>query len=208
MLFLTNVLGYETPLGLPIQISDIYVPGKEIEPIPRSDRSSSLVIRILKVKPAADGFRYDLEIYGLDPGIHALKKYLHYIHDQSPVTDLQTEISITTTHPLDTLPAPKDIDHTPPKPLGGYRTLMIIGGVLWFLIFLGILFYRKKKPPSNAQTVVSLTLQERLAPLVVASAKGDESSPLILKLEHWLHSPNPTVAQDEISELLMPFRES
>ena len=245
ILILTSLLnhtqGQETPLGFPIKLTDVYIKGKKIEPIPRNDHSSSLVIRILQTKSASEGYRYDLEVYGLDPGSHLLKDYLHYIHDQSPVTDLKTELKITTIHPLDSIPSPKEISHTPPEPLGGYRTLIIVAGVIWSLIFLSIIFYRKKQPTSKQEIIIEKTLQERLSPLVTASAKGElsseeqahlerlimghwkqklpnhsftqlrqhpDSSPLILKLEQWLHSPNPTITQHEISDILAPFSES
>ena len=113
--------------------------------------------------------------------------------------------------------------------------------MIWSLIFLSIIFYRKKQPTSKQEVIIEKTLQERLSPLVTASAKGElsseeqahlerlimghwkqklpnhsftqlrqhpDSSPLILKLEQWLHSPNPTITQHEISDILAPFSES
>ena len=61
-----------SPLGLPATITDLYIPGSLVEVIPRKDNESSLVIRIIETKPAAEGHRYDLEVYGLDPGPHQL----------------------------------------------------------------------------------------------------------------------------------------
>lgn len=228
----------ESPLGLPTTLNDVYIPGKKVEPIPRKDFSSSIVVRILDIKPAADGFRYDFSLYGLDPGTHSLKDYLQYIHDKSPVTQLTQNLTITTVKPLDTLPAPEKITHNSPPKLGGYRLLIITLGVLWFLILLAILFYKKKNTEVREIPKKEPTLKERLIPLVLAAAKNDlddqeratlerlilghwkeqlpekslaelrqhpESSPLLLQLENWLHSPNPSINQLQISTLLAPY---
>ena len=234
-----------TPLGLPTTITDLYIPGSEIEPIPRVDRSSSLVIRILEIKPAQDGHRYDLELYGVDRGTHKLSDYLRHTDTLAPVQNLDHTIEITTQLPLDILPEPQDPANIPPEKLGGYRTTLYVLGILWFLIFLAILFLRKKKPAAEKEAAPPPTLQEKLTPLVTAAAQGElsdtdrarlerlilghwkkhlpeiqnlppsqalqklrqhpDASPLLLKLEHWLHSPNPTTDQSEIAPLLAPF---
>jgi len=228
----------ETPLGIPLRLNDIYISGEKVEPIPRRDLSSSIVIRILDIKTADNGYRYDIEAYGLDPGTYALKDFLRRIKDQSPITTLDTQLKVTTELPLDTLPPPEDLTHTPPEKLGGYRALLITLGSLWIIGFLFILFYKKKKPAVQETVERELTLQERLAPLVTSAAKGKlttgeqaslerlimahwkeklpdlqipelrkhpESSPLLLKLEHWLHSPSPETSQEEIATLLSPY---
>ena len=96
----------KAPLGLPETLEDLYIPGPKIEVIPRTNNDSPLVIRILKIKPAENGFRYDLEIYALDPGTHRISEFLRYATDQSPVQSLDATFEVTTTHPLDTLPKP------------------------------------------------------------------------------------------------------
>jgi hypothetical protein len=234
-----------SPLGLPTTITDLYIPGAKVEPIPQKNREGSLVIRLLEIKPAADGFRYDLEVYGLDPGTHQLSDYLHYTNgDALPAFDSQIEI--TTRHPLDSLPPPEALRPNDPDRLGGYRLLIIILGILWLLGFLIILLYRKKLPPPPAPPTPELTLHEKLNRLVSSASKGDlpdndraqlerliighwkqklpnlqnlspakaliqlrthpDASPLILKLEQWLHAPNPELTHKDILPLLDPYQ--
>lgn len=84
----SQVSDLQSPLGFPATVTDLYIPGPPVEVVPRRDNESSLVIRILESKPAADGFRYDLEIYALDPGTHRIADFLRRTNTQAPVEDL------------------------------------------------------------------------------------------------------------------------
>ena len=237
-----------SPLGLPTEVTDLYIPGSKIEVIPRKNSDSSLVIRILEIKSAADGFRYDLDIYGLDPGTHKLSDFLRYADSKSPVSNLPITFTVTTQHPLDTLPKPSDPEAVPPEKLGGYKTLIIVLGILWLTILLLIIFYRKKQIADFTAESPPPTLHERLQVLVTNASRGNltdheraslerlvlghwkeklpglenhpaaralvqlrshpEASPLILKLEEWLHAPAPSISHEEILPLLQPFENS
>jgi hypothetical protein len=238
----------KAPLGLPETLEDLFIPGPKIEVIPRTNNESSLVIRILKIKPAAEGFRYDLEIYALDPGIHRISQFLRYATDRSPVQSLDATFEVTTTHPLDTLPKPSEPEPVEPEKLGGYKNLIIILGTFWVLIFFAIIFYRKK-PIANLVVETPLpTLHEKLQVLFSAASLGElndqeqanlerlilghwkekipeitsltparalvelrsnpEASPLILKLEEWLHAPNKKLSREEFLSLLTPYTEN
>lgn len=248
-LFIVTLLSQgqtSAPLGLPTPITDLYIPGSEIEVIPRKNNESSLVIRILEIKPAADGFRYDLEAYALDPGTHPIATFLRYTDTKAPVENLAATFQVTIIHPLDSLPKPSDPEPVPPHKLGGYQTLIIVLGTIWLLIFLAIVFYRKKQVADFLSEYPPPTLHEKLQVLVANASSDDltdteranlerlilghwkqklpqiqnlpparalvelrshpEASPLILKLEEWLHAPNPNLSQTDISPLLAPYR--
>lgn len=160
------------PLGLPTTLTDIYIPGTEVEPIPRTDNKPSLVIRILEIKPAQDGFRYDLQIYGLDPGYHRISKYLRYKNTQQPVTKLKNTLEITTQLPLETLPKPQPLEQNTPPEQSHYRALLITAAILWTILFLAIIFYKKRKAATQ-QAVQEPTTQEKLQTLLLATAHGD-----------------------------------
>ena len=234
-----------SPLGLPATIEDLYIPGPEVEVIPRKNNESSLVIRILQTKPAANGFRYNLEIYALDPGKHLISDFLQRATDESPVTGLEATFEGSTVHPEDSLPKPKDPNPTPPPKLGGYRTLLIFLGGFWLLGLLAILLIRKKKPNTVSTSNPVLTPAEKIRQLVEKAAEGSlkdgdharlerlllgywrtkipeiinlapaealvelrshpEASPLILKLEQWLHAPAPDFSEEELTSLLAPY---
>ncbi len=237
----------ESSLGLPIVLNDFYIAGSKAEPIPRIDSESSLVIRVLEVKPAADGFRYDLEIYGLDPGSYRLSDYFRYVGSNESLPQLSQQITIVTEHDLEGIPKPKELANVPPENVGGYRVLLTVCLVIWGVVFLLILFWRKKKVQSEEFLQPPPTLHEKLGNLVRAAAHGDlsdsdrsqlerlilghwkqklpeienlpasealvtlrshpEASPLLLKLEYWLHAPNPSIDQQSINNLLDSFRD-
>lgn len=233
------------PLGLPTTVEDLYIPGSQVEVIPRKNNESSLVIRILEIKPAAEGFRYNLEIYALDPGKHHIADFLRRVEDEAPITGLDATFEATTIHPGDLLPKPQDPTPNPPSKLGGYRILLIILGILWALGLLAILFVRKKGRASDTRTTPSLTTAKKIQALVQQAVEGTlddsdraqlerlllghwkdkvpelhqlapaealvklrenpEASPLVLKLEEWLHAPSPGFSESEITSLLAPY---
>ncbi|GAA5494705.1 hypothetical protein Rhal01_00869 [Rubritalea halochordaticola] len=235
-----------SPLGMPVKVTDVYIPGSQVEPIPRKNLSSSLVIRILEIKPASEGFRYDMEVYGLDPGTHQLSKYLQYADSKEPVSELDTALEVTVQHPADTLPKPQKLSYSTPSNLSNYRVMLWTLASVWILIFLLILFYRKKNKDASGAEEVKLSTYEKIQELVLATAHGDlshnqqaelerliighwkkqvpglefmptadaitqlrthtEASPLVLKIEHWLHAPSASVTQKEIEPLLTTFK--
>jgi hypothetical protein len=238
----------QAPMGLPTRFTDIFIAGEKVEPIPRTDSSSSLVIRILAIKPASEGFRYDMEVYGLDAGTYSLGDYLRFTKNLQPAKELQTTLEITTQHPSDVLPKPQPLEHTGPENLSHYRSFIWIFSVVWALVLVCILVYRKPAAKNLAAEIQLESTHEKLQKLVLATAHGEldltqkstlerliighwkkqvpgldvlptaeaisqlrthpEASPLVLKIEHWLHAPSQSITQKEIEPLLTAFKES
>ena len=197
-------------LGLPTVLNDFYIPGEKAEPIPRMDRESSLVIRVLAVKPAADGFRYDLEIYGLDPGTYTLSDYFRYVTSQDSFPELRQQITIVTEHDLEGIPEPEELAAAPPRNIGGYRLWLKIGLTIWGVIFLLILFWRKKKVDDEEVTEPLPTLHEKLSSLVCSAAHGDLNAADRSRLErlilgYWKRKL-PEIENVSTSEALVALR--
>ncbi len=194
-------------VGLPLEIREIYIPGGEVKPKPRRSRQPPLMVRVLEVKPAKDGFRYDFEVQGLEAGEHNLADFLEAPEGtQIPAIPLQ----ITSALPPGLVhPHPGEAGDLPA--LGGYRTKIIVLSSLWFAGFLAILFWRKKKPldtAANAEAPPSLA--ERLRPLVDAAAKNDLPSEDRAKLErlligHW-RERRPDIASLPPAEAMLKLR--
>ena len=243
------VLAQDSPpptqrVGLPLEIREVFLPGPEVKPKPRRDREPPLVVRILDVKPAKDGFRYDFEVHGLEPGAHNLTDFL-----ESTTALPAIPLEITTALP------PGLIDPHPPAKrelpqLGGYRKTMTALAAAWFAGLIAILLWRRKKPDAgDSLNAAPPTVAERLRPLIDRAARHElttterasldrliighwlarrpdlasltpaealvrlradpEASPLILALEHWLHSPYPTpLTPEQTTTLLSPYGES
>ncbi|PQJ28237.1 hypothetical protein [Rubritalea profundi] len=244
---LFSVESQQAPMGLPTRFTDIYIAGEKVEPIPRTDSSSSLVIRVLEIKPASEGYRYDMEVYGLDAGVHSLARFLRFTESQLPVTELETTLEITTQHPIDTLPKPQSLEYSTPGNLSNYRSTIWVAALLWVIVLVCIIVYRKPKPKNLGEEVRVETTHEKLQKLVLATAHGEldltqkstlerliighwkkqvpgldvlptaeaisqlrthpEASPLVLKIEHWLHAPSQSITQKEIEPLLTAFKE-
>jgi hypothetical protein len=145
-------------------IDQLILPGSELTAKPIVD-DAPMVVRIAKVFPHGDRFRYDLVFHGLEPGRYDLSRWL-VRKDGSATNDLPG-IPVV----VRSLLPPGQIEPNPletgwwPR-LGGYRNVAIAVVIVWTLVLLGLIFLRRPRPvaESAAQPTVSLAdlLQERL----------------------------------------------
>ena len=180
-------------VGQPLEIRDLYVPGGEVKAKPRRDRKPPLMVRILEVKPAKDGSRYDFEVQGLEAGTYNLADFL-----EAPAGTALPAIPLEITSAI-----PEGLVHPNPAEagdlpeFGGYKTRMKILVALWFAGLIAILLWRTKKTTSEANTTETIQpLADRLRPLIAAASKGELASYDRAKLErlvigHWReHRPD------------------
>lgn len=200
----------ETPtqrIGQPLEIREIYIPGGEVKAKPRRDRQPPLMVRVLDVKPAKDGSRYDFEVQGLEAGTYNLADFL-----EAPAGTTLPEIplEITSALPPGLVHPNKNGVGELPK-LGGYRTKMIAFVAAWLAGLGAIVLWRKKKPVTDgAHADAAVPLSERLRPLVAAASKGELSSDERAKLErlvigHW-RERRPDIASLAPAEAMMRLR--
>ena len=177
-------------IGLPLSIKEVYIPGGEVKAKPRRDREPPLVVRILEVRPAKDGSRYDFEIQGMEAGRHNLADFLEPVDASAAVPLPEIPLEITGTLPPG-LVHPHKVARGKLPELGGYRTTMIVLGSVWLAGLGAILIWKKKKATVHeAEDEAPPTLAERLRPLVDGAAKGELSSEERARLErlvigHW-----------------------
>lgn len=189
LLFSASSLLAETPtqrVGQPLEIREIYIPGGEVKPKPRRDRKPPLTVRVLETRPAKDGFRYDFEVQGFEPGIHNLADYL----DAPEGTTLQAISLEITSRLAPGLQNPHPVEPKSPPKLGGYKQMMILLGTVWVAGLLAILLWRKKKAGTTELPAARATLAERLRPILENASKGTLSSDERARLErlligHW-----------------------
>jgi hypothetical protein len=194
-------------VGQPLEIREIYIPGGEVKAKPRRDRKPPLMVRVLEVKPAKDGFRYDFEVQGLDAGSHNLADFL-----EAPAGTVIPAIplEITSALPPGLVHPNKNEAGELPK-LGGYRTKMMVLGGIWLAGLGAILLWRTKKiSTEGANAEIPATLAERLRPLVDSAAKGNLSSDDRAKLErlvigHW-RERLPDIAALSPAEAMVKLR--
>ena len=161
-----------SPIGMTVRRTDVVLPGSELEVAP-PEKDAPLVLRIAALRPHGDALRYDLEYWGLEPGVHDLRDWLRR-RDGSPADDLPP-LAVRFTSAL---PAGRVEPHAPaPRELpafGGYRTLLIVAGVLWVVGLVALLLLgRKRRLAQEAARPRPLTLAERLRPLVERALQGN-----------------------------------
>jgi hypothetical protein len=184
----------ETPpsgrVGQPVTLTDIYIPGGEAEPLPRRDRNPPLVVRLLDTKPALDGFRYDFEITGLDPGKYDLAKFLAAADPANPPEFPEIVLEIQAGLPAGIV-LPHEMGKNELPPLGGYRQKMMTLAGLWLAGLIGILIWKRgKSVGSGLSEAAPPSLSQRLQPLVLQASTGDLDSSGRAALErlvigHW-----------------------
>ncbi len=162
--------GFSATVGMSANV-EIDLAGAEAVPVPNHD-DAPLVLRVVEKYVRADGFRYQIEWYGLEPGEYFLTDYLQR-KDGTPIDTQQFPVTVTPVlEPGQILPNTLEIDESPG--LGGYRTWMIVAGVAWVAGLLAILFVGRKKKMSqtDADGHAQETLADRLKPLVTDAIEG------------------------------------
>ena len=159
-------------VGMPAKLEQLVLPGTELEARPIEDRSTPIVVRITEAYPHGSAFRYDIVYYGLEPGRYDLKDYLRR-KDGSPTKDLPSvPVSVQPVLPPGQI-EPNRLIIEPSPSLGGYRLLVLLGGLAWVAGLAAIaLAGRRRRVGVEARTTRPATLAERLRPLVNAAMAG------------------------------------
>ncbi len=199
----------ESTVGMPRALEAVVLPGPELEAKPLTDRKSPVVLRVVQVYPHGTDFRYDLEYTGLAPGQHDLRDYLRR-KSGAAATDLPP--LLVQVNPV--LPPgqiePNKLEVEPGPRLGGYRTLVIAGTVIWALGLMALIasFILPRPRSRHASLDQPVTLADRLKPLVEGAVAGKLSQAELANLErgllaYWrkrlnLESREPGVAVEEL----------
>lgn len=163
----------EARVGQPLVLTDLYIPGGAVEPTPRRDRTPPLVVRLLETKPAQDGYRYDFEITGLDPGTHNLADYLTAV-DPSDAPEIPEILLEITSGLPEGIVLPSELPPAKLPALGGYKTKMIAAAAVWGVGFVALVVWiRRKKKAAAVSSEHVATLAERLRPLLERAASGN-----------------------------------
>ncbi len=161
-------------VGMTGTLEQRVLPGSELEVIPLAGSDSPLVLRITAAYPHGTDWRYDFSFYGLDPGTYDLRDYLRR-KDASTMDGVpEIPVEIRAILPPGGQPKPHDPEHQKLPRVGGYKLLLIAGGVLWVGVLALLLFAGRRKAGAgseNAETKPA-TLAERLRPIVLEAREG------------------------------------
>ena len=158
-------------VGVAAKIDDLILPGTELEPVPLKPESP-IVVRITAAFVHGDAFRYQLEYYGLEPGSYDLSDWLRR-RDGSSMENLPAiPVHIRSSLPEGQVqPRTLTVKELPAR--GGYRTLLVIGGILWLLVLLLLLFWRRRRTQLTESAAAQVSLADRLRPLVESARRGE-----------------------------------
>lgn len=166
---------------------EVVLPGPELEALPIENRDAPLVLRVIHVAPAEQGFRYELEYVGFVPGRFDLRDYLRR-KNRTPITGLPPiRVRVQSVLPPgQTLPNPLGAPATP-RP-GGYRVTLIVGGCLWVLGLLGLIWIIRRRRAAELAAARPTTLADHLRPLVEDAIAGRAAPARLADLERSLIS--------------------
>jgi hypothetical protein len=172
-------------VGYPVVIKQVLLPGSELTGKPVESREAKVVLRVLGSFAHGDGFRYDLEMTGFEPGVHNLSESL-IRKDATATADLPPVwVEITSQLPAGQV-KPHQLPPTVPKVTGYYTGLMIAAAGLWSLGLLGILFWGRGKETHLSGKDRRPTVADRLRPLLERAAAGTLSDDERASLERVL----------------------
>lgn len=162
-------------VGYPVRIEQLKLPGSRLVSRPLESRATPLVVRVLEAFAHGDGFRYDLEVTGFEPGRHNLAEGLVRA-DGSPTVDLPPVwVEISSQLPPGQV-KPHELAPVTPTVTSLYTGLLIAAGGIWLLGLLAILFWGRGKEHHLSQQRRQVTVADRLRPLLEQAATGQLSS--------------------------------
>lgn len=162
-----------TSVGMTGRLEQLVLPGTRLQAKPLAD-DTPMVVRIAEVNPHGELMRYTIEYWGMEPGRYDLGDFVQR-EDGSTTDDLPRipveieSVMVVDNGHLNTL------EKTAVPWIGGYRMLLILGGILWLLGSCAIfLLWRKPKPKpiTGKESGPPLTWADKLLPLLEKSKQG------------------------------------
>ncbi|MEM9411930.1 MAG: hypothetical protein AAGA30_12500 [Planctomycetota bacterium] len=171
-------------VGAEGRIDQIVLPGTELKGKPIQN-NSVMIVRVVNIFPHGDGFRYDLQFHGLESGSYDLADYL--IRKDGTTTDDLPDIQVT----IRSLLPPGQIE---PNPLGrgwlprfgGYRVLVVLAIILWFIGLMFLIFWKRKAEPEQIEAIRPVTLADLLKPRLQSAMNNQMKPAQYAELERML----------------------
>ena len=176
-----------TGVGMTSELKDVLLPGSELRPKPDPSGRSPVVVRVTAVYPhGTAGFRYDFSWFAYEAGKHDLAKFLERVDGTAAGALPPVEVEATAALP-DGPPGHLAEFSAPVPRLGGYRTLLIVGSVLWVAGFVALICWRRGKRSEAQGTAESaVPLVDRLRPLLDRARAGSLDADGRARLERLL----------------------
>jgi hypothetical protein len=175
-------------VGMPRTLTDVVLPGPELEAVPLDDPRAPLVLRIASAAPHGSAHRYTFVWYGLEPGSYDLRDRLRR-KDGKPLEGVpRIPVNVIPAYPRAERRTVGEIALSPLGRLGLYRVLLGIGGAVWVLGLVALLLGRRRRRRIVEAPVAPETAADRLRPLVEQARRGGLSLDEQASLERLLIS--------------------
>ena len=160
------------------------------------DDKADAMVRIISTEKTANGFIYDLEFMGLEPGEYNLINYLRKASNGEKADLDEVKVEVGTELNAETwkgelLDFQKTVDTLTPW----YKKLNYLFLAFWVVILMVIIFYgRKKKEEDEVEVVQEKSLNEKICDLL-GSLEGNSTKELWQRIEglifqHWYERKN------------------
>jgi hypothetical protein len=176
-------------VGFPARIDQIVLPGTELEAKPLADDQVAIVLRLVAAFPHGTAFRYDIEYYGLEPGVFELKDYLQRKDRSSTAGQPSISVEIETVLP----PGQVQPNAVGPKSspfLRGYWMTITLAATVWLVGLVAIVCWIRaehaRKTEDAASSRHQQSLADRLRPVVQDAIAGKTSQSQLAELERML----------------------
>ena len=175
----------QSTIGMPGWIEDLVIPGSEVEPLPVAG-DAPVLVRIARVDPHGDAFRYRLQFQALEAGRYDLATLLRR-KDGSPASLPPLLVEVGAVRPAQRN-EPNALAPAPLPRLGGYQTLVITAGAVWAVGLLAILLLGRRRRAAALAAARPATLAEQLRPIVQEALAGTVAPDRLAALERMLLS--------------------
>jgi len=174
-------------VGYPCTYLELVLPAPEVVPLQLPDRSQPVTVRIDRVSKHGSDFRYDLQVTGLEAGKFNVSDFLvtgdGQPHPGLPPIWLEVQSLLP---PGQVEPHPTTAVETGRG--GYYLPALVAGGVIWLTGLMSILFTRRFRTLRPGSSRSTLTLAERIRPMLVRASLGNLDSATAAGLERTLTS--------------------
>ncbi len=172
-------------VGALAKITDLVIPGSELEVIPVTDRLQPVFVRLVATYPHGDAFRYDIEYQGMEAGEFDLLRFLRR-KDGSPLEGVSpVRVTIRSQLPPgQVLPHAAEFQWWPR--LGGYRWWANMAVIAWLAVLAYLIFSLRRPRQAVNSAAAPQSFSELLQSRLEAAARGELRADQYAELERMI----------------------
>lgn len=172
-------------VGRLVRLSNVVLPGSELEAFLAEGSRSPATLRIASVHRHGTAFRYDFEFCGLEPRTFDLREFLKR-KDGSSLADLSPiRVEVRSRLPPGQV-QPHLLEHRPAPAIGGYENLLFLAAAAWVVGLAWLVRRPRVAQASPRKNTPPPTLAERLRPAVEEAVAGRIDPRALAELERML----------------------